>query len=121
MLGVPSARRYFLYRSTTDMRKSFNGLSGLVINEMKKELLSGDGFIFINKRRTLIKILVWDRTGFVIYYKKLSSGSLELPQCNATAMTQQIGIHTLMMMLEGVELKGIKLRKRYGNLNPKRA
>ncbi len=103
------------------MRKSFAGLSGLVINEMKKDLLNGDGFIFINKRRTLIKVLIWDRTGFVIFYKKLSSGSLELPEWDATTTTQQISIRTLLMMLEGVKLKGIKLRKRYEGSAHKRA
>ncbi|MBK8505479.1 MAG: IS66 family insertion sequence element accessory protein TnpB [Saprospiraceae bacterium] len=49
--------------------KVCNGLGGVVNNEMGKDLLSGDGFIFLNKRRTLIKVLVWDRTGYVIYYK----------------------------------------------------
>ncbi|MBK8503521.1 MAG: IS66 family insertion sequence element accessory protein TnpB [Saprospiraceae bacterium] len=58
--------------------KVCNGLGGVVNNEMGKDLLSGDGFIFLNKRRTLIKVLVWDRTGYVIYYKKLASGTLEL-------------------------------------------
>ncbi|MBK8506057.1 MAG: IS66 family insertion sequence element accessory protein TnpB [Saprospiraceae bacterium] len=51
--------------------KVCNGLGGVVNNEMGKDLLSGDGFIFLNKRRTLIKVLVWDRTGYVIYYKKV--------------------------------------------------
>ncbi|MBK8506717.1 MAG: IS66 family insertion sequence element accessory protein TnpB [Saprospiraceae bacterium] len=69
MIGIPGVRTYYLYRKPTDMRKSFNGLGGVVNNEMGKDLLSGDGFIFLNKRRTLIKVLVWDRTGYVIYYK----------------------------------------------------
>jgi len=109
MINIPSARRYYLYSNATDMRKSFNGLSGLVNNEMGKNLQSGDGFIFINKRRTLIKILIWDRSGFVIYYKKLSSGTIQMPDGGKS----EVSVATLMMMLEGVDLKRTYMRKRY--------
>jgi len=121
MIGIPGVRVYYLYRKPTDMRKSFNGLGGLVNNEMGKDLLKGDGFIFINKRRTLIKILVWDRTGYVIYYKKLSSGTLELPEWNETTASQSIDLPTLLMMLEGVEIGSAKLRKRFMISGKKRA
>ena len=56
------------------MRKSFDGLSGLINNELKKNPLSGDVFIFINKRRDRIKLLIWDRTGFWLFYKRLEKG-----------------------------------------------
>ena len=98
-----------MYAKATDMRKSFTGLCGLVNNEMGKELHNGDGFIFINKRRTLIKILMWDRSGFVIYYKKLSSGTIEVPK----DVGAEISVSTLLMMLEGVDLKRARFRKRY--------
>ena len=91
------------------MRKSFKGLCGLVQNEMGKELLTGDGFIFLNKRRTMMKILMWDRSGFVIYYKKLSKGTIQRPTSNGS----QLPITTLLLMLEGVDLQGVKMRKRY--------
>jgi transposase len=103
------------------MRKSFSGLGGLVNNEMGKDLLKGDGFIFINKRRTLIKILVWDRTGYVIYYKKLSSGTLELPEWDETTSSQNITLPALLLMLEGVEIGSAKLRKRFIMSDVKRA
>ncbi len=95
------------------MRKSFDGLCGLVNNEMDKNLMKGDAFIFVNKRRTMIKVLIWDRTGFVIYYKKLSSGSFELPSQRDDLAHQELSLATLMMMLEGVQMQGIKMRKRY--------
>lgn len=113
MIGIPGVRTYYLYRKPTDMRKSFSGLGGVVNNEMGKDLLSGDGFIFLNKRRTLIKVLVWDRTGYVIYYKKLASGTVELPGWKEDLETQPLEISTLLMMLEGVEIGSAKLRKRY--------
>ena len=121
MISLPSAKSFYLYGEPTDMRKSFNGLGGIVINELGKDLLSGDAFIFINKRRTLVKILVWDRTGFVIYYKKLSSGTIELPEFNVDQNQKHVPIRTLMMMLEGVEIKSARMRKRFNSSNKKRA
>lgn len=72
---------------------------------------NGDGFIFINKRRTLIKVLVWDRNGYVIYYKRLENGTIEIP----TGGSNSLPVSTLIMMLEGIELKSAKQRKRYQN------
>ena len=112
MIGFPQVSRYYLYTGSTDMRKSFTGLGGLVINEMGKELRSGDGYVFVNKRRTMIKILVWDRTGFVIYYKRLSSGTIELPKTNAS-ISSPLSVSKLLLMLEGVSLESFRWRKRY--------
>ena len=95
------------------MRKSFAGLCGLVNNELKRDLTKGDGFVFINKRRTLIKVLVWDRTGFVIYYKKLVRGTFELPEQEEGSNHSSLTLSTLLLMLEGIELKSIQFRKRY--------
>ena len=94
------------------MRKSFAGLSGLVNNEINKDLTKGDGFVFINKRRTLIKILVWDRTGFVIYYKKLVRGTIELPEQQEGSNHRSLPLSTLLLMLEGIELKSVQFRHR---------
>ena len=77
MLSFSSRRRYFLYRGVTDMRKGFNGLSGLVRQHVEHELLSCDVLIFLNKRRDRVKLLVWDRNGFVVWYKVLERGTLE--------------------------------------------
>jgi len=111
MLGIPSTKRYYVYSRPTDMRKSFDGLGGLVRDKIGKDLLSGDAFIFINKRRTLLKILVWDRTGFVIYYKRLEKGTFELPI--STAAHVEIEWAQLVMILEGVRLKSMHRRLRY--------
>ena len=71
MWFTTEGRRIFLWRGATDMRKSFHGLSGIVVSRMGGKLLSGDIFVFINRRRDRMKILCWDRTGFVIWYKRL--------------------------------------------------
>ena len=111
MLSFNAHQRYFLYRPPTDMRKGFNGLSGLVRQHIDHELLSGEAFLFLNKRRDRVKILVWDRDGFVVWYKVLERGTFELP---ATENDQlELSWTDLQLLLEGIEIKSIKRRKRY--------
>jgi transposase len=75
-------------------------------------LLSGDIFIFINRRRDRIKLLMWDVTGFALYYKQLERGTFELPGTNEND-SLELTWSDLVMLLEGVEIKSIKRRKRY--------
>ena len=112
MIGFNSAQRFFLYRGTVDMRKSFDGLCGVVSGEMDLPLTTGDVFIFVNKPRHSIKLLVWDRSGFVIYYKRLEQGTFELP---ASGETKSIIVkwEELVMMLEGIVLSSVKRKKRF--------
>lgn len=112
MLSFTGQQRYFIYGSATDMRKGFNGLSGLVRSHFSSTLLSGDVFIFINKRRDRIKLLQWDHSGFVIYYKQLEKGTFEQPQMKAGA-TMELSRAQLVMLLDGIEIKQLKRRKRY--------
>ena len=79
MLPFSSTQRYYFYRHPTDMRKSFNGLSGIVRSELGGNPISGDVFIFVNRRRDRIKLLVWDRSDYVLLYKYLQQGTFELP------------------------------------------
>lgn len=105
--------RLFLYRKPTDMRKGFDGLSGLVTAAMQQNPLSGDAYIFINRRRDRMKILVWERTGFVLYYKLLERGTFELPSISESANSTELTWDELVMLLEGVELKSVKRRPRF--------
>ncbi len=111
MLSFSSTQRFFLYRAATDMRKGFNGLSGLVRQHIDHELLSGDAFIFMNKRRDRIKILVWDRTGFVVWYKVLEQGTFELPRAETDSL--ELSWTDIQLLLEGIEIQSAKRRKRY--------
>ena len=77
MVTLGSTLRYYLGREPVDMRKSFGGLQGVVTNQMGRDALSGEVFIFMNRRRDQVKLLVWDRSGFVIYYKRLERGRFE--------------------------------------------
>ena len=111
MLSFSSRQRYFLYRLPADMRKGFNGLSGLVRTHFSHDLLSGDVFLFLNKRRDRIKLLVWDRNGFVVWYKVLERGTFELPA--ASTPTMEVSWTDLQLLLEGIEINSVKRLKRY--------
>ena len=79
MLNLSTKVRVFLYRAATDMRKGFCGLHGIVLESLKEDPLSGDLFVFINRRRDRIKILQWEGDGLAIYYKRLESGTFAVP------------------------------------------
>jgi len=95
------------------MRKSFNGLSGLVHSRLHRYPTSGEVFLFINKRRDLIKLLRWEDGGFVLYYKRLEQGTLELPGWESASKTYTMSWSELVMMIEGISLKDVRRRKRY--------
>ena len=111
MLSFSSRQRYFIYRGVTDMRKGFNGLSGLVRDHISHQLTSGDVFIFLNKRRDRIKLLVWDRNGFVVWYKVLERGTFEMPAAEKESV--EMSWTDIQLLLEGIEIKSAKRRKRY--------
>jgi len=112
MFSVSSAH-YYLYREPTDMRKSFDGLCGLVSRRLGKDPRSGDVFIFINKQRTLAKLLKWEPGGFVLFYKRLESGTFELPAATTNALSYAMEYSQLAMMVDGFSLKYTKKRKRF--------
>lgn len=113
MLSFSSKQRYFLYRGICDMRKSFNGLGSLVNNEFKHPLMSKDIFIFINKRKNHIKLLMWDETGFCIYHKRLVKGTFQFPINDQANHDLELEWRDVVLLLEGVDFKSVKLRKRF--------
>lgn len=115
MNSFTSRQRYFLYRKPTDMRKSFNGLSGLVNAHMSRGLLGGDVFIFINRRRDRMKLLVWEESGFVIWYKQLEEGTFELPTAHLEGGEIELKWEDLMLIVSGIKLTSVQRRKRYAH------
>ncbi|MFM8535931.1 MAG: IS66 family insertion sequence element accessory protein TnpB [Acidimicrobiia bacterium] len=111
MLSAPAAVRVFLYTIAVDFRKSFNGLHGLTVEALKQDPLSGDWFVFLNRRRDRIKILAWDGDGFFIFYKQLQSGTYALPLHEGDSVT--LTSQQLALLLSGVDLKQTQPRKRY--------
>lgn len=93
------------------MRKSFHGLCLLVESEMGLDLLKGDVFIFVNRRRDRMKLLMWESGGFVIWYKRLEQGTFEVPRFFDGQ--GELSRQALLLILEGVSLGSAKRRKRY--------
>ena len=113
MINLTDQRNYHLYRKETDMRKGFNLLCGIVVNELGKKVTQGDAFIFINKPRTHLKLLVYEQGGFTIFYRRLEKGAFEIPAFDLDAKSMQISSNQLTFILQGISLQSIKYRKRY--------
>ena len=107
------AARYYLYREPTDIRKSFDGLCGLVTERLGQNPMSGDVFIFINKPRNRMKLLKWEPGGFVLFYKRLERGTFEIPSASFQGLSHQIGYGELTMMVTGISMKYAKKRRRF--------
>lgn len=113
ILSFSNRYRYFVYTSGCDMRKGYDGLSGLVRNEFKKDPLCGDVFIFLSKQRNKIKLLHWQGDGFCIYAKRLEKGTFEIPKDKVNAVTIEITPQQLQFILDGILLSSVKKRVRY--------
>jgi transposase len=111
----PLSCRYYIHSSFVDMRKGFDGLCGIVRNEFNLSPLNGEIFIFMNRRRDLVKILHWQADGFAIFYKRLEKGTFEIPK--STPEKSGVGLvitpQQLQLILAGIQLSSIKKRKRF--------
>lgn len=99
------------------MRKSFDGLCGLVSTQMKADVLNGSVYLFINRRRDRIKMLVWDPNGFWLIYKRLEQGRLQWPKSKSGEQSIEISYELLVMLIEGVDINYIRRKKRYKRPN----
>lgn len=95
------------------MRKGFDALAGLVTTAMASNPLNGDAYIFINKRRNRLKLLLWEYGGFVLYYKRLEKGTFELPAIEPEANSIQLSWEEWVMLISGIELRSVKRRPRF--------
>lgn len=113
MFSLTSSMRYYLYSYPTDMRRSFYTLSGMVSNQMGRNVQDGDVYIFINRTCTGMKILHMECGGLVIYHMKLESGSFKLPVFDPGTNTFQTSWQELMMMVQGIAPDGTVNKKRW--------
>jgi transposase len=95
------------------MRKSFNGLTAIIRGELGQDPLSGNVFIFFNRRRNQVKLLAFEGEGFGIFHKRLEKGTFELPKTTGERQDGVIDWHDLQFILQGVDLASIRFRKRY--------
>lgn len=113
MFALSTTNRFRLYSQPTDMRKSFDGLSGLVQNTLGSNPLNGDVFIFINRRRDKIKLLHWQGVSFTLYYKRLEEGTFEVPAYDLKAGSITMSYTQMVMLVDGLTIKNIQKRKSY--------
>lgn len=93
------------------MRKGFDGLSGIVSQQMGANVLSGDAFVFVGRRRDRLKLLVWEPSGFVLYYKRLEAGTFRLLDSKQSVV--ELSSAELWALLEGLDVEVKQRRKRY--------
>jgi len=116
---LTGAARIFVCTRSAYMRKSFDGLSGMVQEFLGQDPLSGHLFLFFNKRRDRVKILLWDRDGLLIVYKRLEAGTFQKldPAACGDRSSGQAGLELtstdLALLLTGIDLASAQRRKRY--------
>lgn len=115
MINLPPAIRIFISTEPADMRRSFDGLAGMVKYILLEDSFSGHLFVFRNKKADRVKILFWDRTGYVIWYKRLEKGRFRFPTQPLDGCHHlELEASELTLLLEGIDLTGSRRRhKRY--------
>jgi transposase len=113
MLHLHSGTAYYWCQGKTDFRKSFDGLCGLVMLHLQREVTAGGVFIFVNRRRNQIKLLHWEGDGLAIYHKRLEKGFFEEPSYSKDGKAVLIDAEKLQLILQGIVLKSVIKRKRY--------
>ena len=113
MLSLTPAVKIFLCLLPTDMRRGFDGLMRMAEEHLEKNVLEGGLFVFLNRRRDRVKLIYWDSDGLCIFYKRLESGTFELPAAGKDATGVTLSATELAMLLGGVQLAGTKRRRRY--------
>ena len=105
--------RVWLYTQPTDMRKSYDGLSALVKHVLHEDPTSGHLFVFINRKRTQMKVLYFDRSGYCVWSKRLERGRFQ--NCSAGADKLALDWTRLKLLLEGIDLRERRRYKRYSH------
>lgn len=111
MLSLPSTVRVFVARDRVDFRKGFDGLVAIVRDQFGDDPHSGALYLFFNARRNRLKVLVWDRNGFWLFYKRLEGGVFE--RINGASAKIEIDRARLAMLLDGLDTKSSKFRRHF--------
>jgi len=106
-LAIGAAQRILVYRGACDMRRSFDRLAAMVEHELHRDVMRGDYFVFVNRRRTMLKLLYWDGDGFAIWFKRLERGQFRLSE------QDELDRAELSLLLEGVVGSDLRRLPRY--------
>ena len=112
MLNIPSTVSIFLHTRPTDMRKGFDGLSGIVRDQFSADPTDGSLFVFINRRGDRLKMLYFDGGGFWLYYRVLEAGTFEMISAEGESPVIEMDTTQLAMLLAGVSLVASKRRRK---------
>jgi transposase len=121
MIGLPSLRsldgaqttRIWLAAEATDMRSGFDRLAERVKAVIQQDPLSGHLFVFRSRRGERLKMLMWDRDGYVLWYKRLETGVFKLPRVKQGAHSVELRASELAMILDGIDMTKLKRVSRY--------
>jgi transposase len=113
MLTLPSSIRVFLAPGATDMRRSFDGLAATARRALALDPLSGDLFVFCNRRRTILKALLWEDSGFWVFAKRLEQGTFSWPRPRRGERHIEMRSAELSLLLGGIDLAGSRRRRWY--------
>ncbi len=117
MIGLVHGVKVYLCTRPTDMRRGFDGLSGMAQSLMEQDPLSGHLFVFRNRNRDKLKILYWDHDGLAIWYKRLEQGTFQFPTDGKVTEELKAGVEVsssdLSLLLGGIDLRSVRKRKRY--------
>jgi len=111
MFSLTESHRFFVFSKPTDMRKSFDALCGIVRIWLCRNPLSGDVFVFINRKRNMMKLLHWQQGGLMLYFKRLEKGTFEIPENKGNEL--EISHTELSMIIAGISVGNIQKRKRF--------
>lgn len=114
MIVIPRAVRVYVATSPVSLRRSFEGLSNEVRAVLERDPLTGHVFLFLNRRRNQVKLLVWTRGGYTIVHKRLERGKFVFPaRVTSDAASVEIDVHELSMLLEGIDVTRARTSKRW--------
>lgn len=108
MLGLPKSVGIYLAATPVDMRNSIDGLAAIVRNQWHEDVYCGHLFAFLSKKGDRVKILIWERGGFVLYYKRLERGRFRVPPVEDDALGIQLDSGQLTMLLEGIDYSRVR-------------
>lgn len=111
MFGLPPSVRIYFATSLADMRNGIDGLRAIVEGTLRHDPYAGHLFVFIGKSKDKVKILFWDRSGFVLYMKRLEKGRFQLPVVDLNRKHVQMEPAQLAMLLDGIDLNARRLAR----------
>ena len=114
MIFLPRAVRVYVAVEPTNLRRSFDGLTNEVRCILRHDPLSGHVFVFLNRRKNLVKLLAWTRGGFTIVQKRLERGTFSFPEKVVDGVASvEIDVHELSMLLEGIDVSRVRASPRW--------